>query len=184
MDKKIEWLKLASKYHNDWLGIAASYVGSDLAEDIVQEVYLSIHKWADDRIIKPDGRLNRSYVWLAIRSQCALHFKDSKGRDSRELGVIKDLDQAIEVSQKTLAWDRLIESVNDLIDSWCWYDRTLFRLYRDTPFSLRGLAAETGISWMSIHTTIKKCKTLILDEFEEDYEDYINGDYELVCKNK
>ncbi len=36
-------LEKVSKYHNDWLNIAKSYLSKEDAEDIVQELYLQLH---------------------------------------------------------------------------------------------------------------------------------------------
>jgi hypothetical protein len=46
--------------------------------------------------------------------------------------------------------------------------------------SIRKLAKETGISWVSIFNTLKKCKIDLRENFSEDYDDYINGDYERI----
>ena len=74
---------------------------------------------------------------------------------------------------KDIAWDLILKNTNVLIDSWKWYDKTLFNLYKNSRFSLRGLAKETDISWMSIHSTVKSSvKNLIREEFQEDYEDF------------
>jgi len=176
---KEEVLKELFKNNEDWLGIAASYVGPIAARDVVQELYIAIDKWADERIITDKGTINRSYVFLTIRTLC---FKET-----RDFYVNKDIvDNENKITsvdfdyEKERAWSVLQGKINNFIDGFHWYDKTLFKLYRDTPFSLRGLAKETGISWMSIHGTIKKCKDLLKEEFMEDYEDFKNGDYHLI----
>jgi len=183
---KKKWLQKVSEKNEDWLGIAASFVGSKVAHDIVQEMYVSLDRWADERIIKEDGEVNRCYIYLNIRTLCYMYFKEQKkkaelsedGPDLEYLATINEADAYNE--EQDIAWDLLKENINIFIDSWKWYDKTLFNLYKNTPFSLRGLAKETDISWMSIHTTIKKCKDLIREEFKEDYEDFKNGDYHLI----
>ena len=42
------------------------------------------------------------------------------------------------------------------------------------------MAKETNISSVNIFHTLKKGKNIIRDKFEEDYEDYKNGDYDLI----
>ena len=46
--------------------------------------------------------------------------------------------------------------------------------------SMRELEAETKISLTSIFHTIKHCKQQLREAVGEDYQDYINGDYELL----
>jgi predicted DNA-binding protein YlxM (UPF0122 family) len=70
--------------------------------------------------------------------------------------------------------------MDSYIEDWHWYDQKLFKLYRDTDMSIRKIAAETGISWVSIFNTLKKCKKDLNDKFNEDYDDYLNGDYERI----
>ena len=180
---KEEWLKKVSEKNEDWLGIAASFVGDQKALDIVQDLYTNLERWADERIIKEDGEVNRCYIYLNIRTLCYSHFKEEKKRSKLEDGELEKLASSNSDDynkDRDLAWELIIENVNVLIDSWRWYDKTLFNLYKNTPFSLRGLAKETDISWMSIHMTVKKCKDLIKEEFQEDYQDFINKDYELI----
>jgi predicted DNA binding protein len=46
--------------------------------------------------------------------------------------------------------------------------------------SMRQIAAETGISTKTIFYSIKKSKEKLKENIAEDYEDYINGDYEWL----
>ena len=59
-------------------------------------------------------------------------------------------------------------------------NKKLFKLYRDTNLSIRGIAKETGISFVSIFHTLKKSKGKLKDMFGEDYLDYKNEDYERI----
>ena len=56
----------------------------------------------------------------------------------------------------------------------------LFNLYKDSGKSMRTITKETGISTSSIFNTLKNCKDIIREEIGEDYEDYLNEDYELI----
>jgi len=56
----------------------------------------------------------------------------------------------------------------------------LFKLYRDTDFSMRDIAKETTISLISIFHSIKTYKTILKEKFQKDYEDYINNDYSNI----
>ena len=176
-----DYIEIVSAFEKDWLGIASTYVGESDASEAVQEMYLRIGRFADERIIKEDGFLNRSYVFLALRS-CCFDLLKKRNRYNNDRDVENyDSEDSGEYSDKQRAFDVLMDNIEYYAkENWVWYDRTLFMLYKDTPFSLRGLAQETGISWMSIHQTIHRLKAEIKEEFYEDWEDYINEDYELI----
>ena len=59
----MKWLKQVAKYHDDYLRIVRS-LGEDVyAEDIVQEMYLRLHKYGDlSRILQKDGKVNINYI--------------------------------------------------------------------------------------------------------------------------
>jgi predicted DNA-binding protein YlxM (UPF0122 family) len=64
--------------------------------------------------------------------------------------------------------------------SWHSYDRILSEKYLSTDYSLRDIANGSGISLTSIFHSMKKNKELLNQLFIEDYEDFINGDYDLI----
>lgn len=70
--------------------------------------------------------------------------------------------------------------IDEHIEGWRWYENRLFKLYRDSNLSIRGIAAETNISWVSIFNTLKNAKQEIKDKFEETYLDYKNKDYDRI----
>ncbi len=82
--------------------------------------------------------------------------------------------------QQEEAYNKFCELIDDYIQDWHWYDQKLFKLYRDTDMSIRKIAAETGISFVSIFNTLKKCKLDLKNKFGDDYEDYLNADYERI----
>jgi hypothetical protein len=49
---------------------------------------------------------------------------------------------------------------------------------------MRKLAKETNISVTSIFNSCKSYKELIKSKFGEDFEDYLNGDFDLIKINK
>ena len=181
----MDYIKRVAEFEKDWLGIAATYVGDFNASEAVQEMYLKIDRHADERIIKEDGTINRSYVFLALRSCCFNLLKAQKKVNNDREVENYDSEDSDGYGDKEEAFDRLVANIESYgYAMWTWYDRTLFMLYMKNPFSIRKLADETGISWMSIHGTIKRLKEEIKSEFWEDWEDYANEDYELIKINK
>ena len=52
----MNWLKEVAKFHADYLRIVQSYGEDFYAEDIVQEMYIRLHKYADrEKVIQKNG---------------------------------------------------------------------------------------------------------------------------------
>jgi len=78
------------------------------------------------------------------------------------------------------AYNKICKKIDQEIDNWHWYDKKLFILYRDSGMSIRKIAAETKISWVSIFNSLKNAKNIIKNKLSEDYEDYKNQDYDKI----
>jgi len=62
----MNWLKEVAKFHADYLRIVQSYGEDFYAEDIVQEMYIRLHKYADrERSYKKTDNLTEpTYILL------------------------------------------------------------------------------------------------------------------------
>jgi DNA-directed RNA polymerase specialized sigma subunit len=89
--------------------------------------------------------------------------------------VYNELNEA-----EQMATSNIEQMIEDEIESWHWYDAMLFRLYKDSNLSMRQIADKTNISLTSIFHTLKKCKDRLKENVGEDYEDFINKDFELI----
>jgi hypothetical protein len=78
------------------------------------------------------------------------------------------------------AYNDICLMIDEEIDNWHWYDRKLFKLYRDTDMSMRDIAKETNISLISIFHSIKNYKEILNTKFNKDYQDYITNDYNTL----
>lgn len=180
--KKETMLIYAYKYHKDWINIARKYVGEYYAEDIVQEFYIRLHeKGRLEDFVFTDLTVNKSYAFLLIRS-LAIDLQREKARSGKQyledIEVnVKDFNRGKDL-QELEAYNKVSKKIDAIIEDWHWYDKELFNIYRFTDLSIRGIAKETTISWVSIFNTLKRCKEIIKEELGEDYEDYLNGDYE------
>jgi len=149
MDKPIEWLGKVAERHKEWIAIVKSFGEYDYCEDIVQEGYLTIYKYAnEDKVI-----------------------------DDEEFTIQIPNDTQMD---EQVAFHKICTMIDDHIDGWRWYENRLFKLYRDSDLSIRGIAAETNISWVSIFNSLKNAKQEIKDKFQEDWEDYKNKDYDRI----
>jgi hypothetical protein len=84
-------------------------------------------------------------------------------------------DEAMET-----AFERLVGKITDEMKSWHRYDRILSEKYLKSDYSLRDIANGSGISLTSIFNSMKENKRILKEKFSEDYEDFKNGDYNLI----
>lgn len=169
--------KLAER-HNEWVSMARSIGCGVDSDDIVQDMYLRIHKY-NTMELTDDGEINTVYVWYVLNNL----FKDSI-RQSNKLETVSIGEgfeiETIEEESKEESYSIIIEKIHKEIESWTWYDRKLFNLYTTSNLSMRGLHEETTISLSSIFNTLTNCKNRIKAVVGEDYEDYLNKDYDKI----
>ena len=193
------------EHHKEWIKIAKVYGVGDYSEDLVQEVYIKLHKYASEKKVFTKGTINKGYVFFAIRNaaktwhrrkikMCDNHNRNLKGyrenfKDSANVdynNAIKDEPfenlklSSINEASKEEAWGRFCEKIEDASQDWKWDDKQIFDEYRLTKTSMRKLGAKYNISWVTIFTTIKGCKIKLKQELHNDYKNYKEGHYEKI----
>lgn len=163
-------LEKIAKYHKDWVELAEVF-DKDYAEDIVQEMYLLMHKYkVKEEQLFTNDRPNRGYCFIIIRNIYFQLHNVKKRINKCELNeevykMVDDFDL-----EKELDWNEFRNKAEDEVNSWDWYDKKLFTLYRDNKTSIRKLAKETGISFVSIFHTLKANKKRLKELLQEDYD--------------
>ena len=182
MDKPTEWLAKVAERHKEWIAIVKSFGEYDFCEDIVQEGYLTIYKYANEDKVIRNGVVSRGYMYFTLRSLYYQYYNSKKKITKVSLDDEEFTIQIPNESQmdEQVAFHKICTMIDDHIDGWRWYENKLFKLYRDSDLSIRGIAAETNISWVSIFNTLKNAKQELKDKFQEDYEDYKNKDYDRI----
>ena len=194
-------LEEVAKFHNEWLRIANTFLkDSDEAKDVCQDMYLKLHNYdikLDD--IRYKDTINKYYIYQIIKNLCFAYLK--KKSIPIYTDVIPDfIDDSISEYE---AFDTILQNIYDEIETWHHYDRNLFELYMHTGLSLRDIANGStkenvrwisatkkihddsvrqgaGISVSSMFNTIKKCKLILKDKFEEDFENYFNANFDKI----
>ena len=179
----MEWLTKVAKHHKEWVKIVNSFGEHFFAEDIVQETYIMLFKWSSEEKLFKDKAINKGYMWLALKNTFLQHVNKKNKIKFIPLEDVYNL-QAEDCTMENEAYNDLLNNIDDECESWHWYDKQLFELYKNTNKSLRQISAETNISVSSIFNTIKICKKRIKSNIEEDYIDFLNQDYELIKKTK
>lgn len=178
--------KLA-KNHKIWLnmvlGFGADY---DLAQDIVQSFYLRMHKYVkdEDRIMYNDEEVNRFFCYVTLKNMFKTYMNAANKfhfYEIREDDLIDEelrdfcFDEAMET-----AFERLIGKITSEMDTWHKYDKILSEKYLKSDYSLRDIASGSGISLTSIFNSMRENKRILREKFQEDWEDFKNGDYNLI----
>lgn len=202
-------LEKVSKQHQDWLNIAKSFLSKEDAEDIVQELYITLHKYnIKENKIRYKDEINRGFIYIVLTNLINA-FKRSRNRQKRDVRLNRNIEDAkelqqgsfitVEVNDDTLEhlyhnipyligsqedYDDIFERIQDEVDTWPHYDKSLFELYMYSGLSLRELSKGskknldkfininfklnpesikrgTGISVTSMFHTLKSCKEKI-----------------------
>lgn len=165
MDSK--WLSIVAKHHKEYVLMVKSFGERIYYEDIVQEMYLRILKYTNPDAIIKDGKVNKSYIYLVLKSIFLTYVRTKSKIDKvslDETGQLRyeEIDNELIASQT-----RTDELIQLEMNQWEWYDKMLFEVYVSDEKSMRQLAKETGISVTSIFNTIKNCKSKLRNIIDE-----------------
>jgi DNA-directed RNA polymerase specialized sigma24 family protein len=175
----MEWLKIVADKHSEWVSMV-TYMGAGAsAEDIVQDAYLHLVKYANPDKFINNGKVKSGFMYIVLRNRYRYHLRLSQRINTVCLEDVKELMSSDETNRKEAQY-RLDCKIDEITEGWHWYDRLLFEHYRTSGDSLRKINKDTNISLMSLFTTIKNCKQRLREELGEDYEDFKNEDYELL----
>lgn len=153
----------------------------DVAKDIVQEMYLKLHKLVKDpkRIMYGDD-VNRYFVWVTLRNMYFSHLKKSNKTVFYEILENDDREDVSYDLSEDEAFQRIMEKVNKITKDWAVYDRRLFDLYFIRGFSLRAISRGSKIGLNSIHNSVIKYREILRNELSEDLIDYFNEDFDKI----
>lgn len=172
-------LNILAEYHKEWVKIVRSFGVIELAEDVVQDVYIRIVDYNYEEKVVIDGEPNIGLMWVMLRNR-SFQINKTGSVEFIPLDSLFHLPDYESEVEKHEAYERLHDKINKEIKNWDWYDQRLFDIYRDTNKSIRKLSSETSISVKSIFSTLKYCKERIKENVGDDYDDYKNEDYELI----
>jgi DNA-directed RNA polymerase specialized sigma24 family protein len=171
------WLEKVAKHHNEWIKIVQSFGEYDYAQDIVQETYIALYKYADaTKIIDASGNVRKGYVFFTLKSLFFQYYNKKMKVNKVSIDEQFTLFDDSNLDEHN-AYNDICLLIDEEIKNWHWYDEKLFKLYRDSDMSMRDIAKETNISLISIFNSIKNYKEILNTKFGKDYQDYINNDY-------
>ena len=64
-----KWIEQVAKHHKEWVEVIYKLGETDYAEDIVQESYMALIKYADaKKLIDENGKVRKVYMFFTLRS--------------------------------------------------------------------------------------------------------------------
>ena len=88
MGDSLEWLRIVAKQHDEWVKIVNSFGEYNYAEDIVQEGYLALIKYAKPENIIKDNKMTRGYMYFTLRSIYYQYY--NKKRKVKKISIDND----------------------------------------------------------------------------------------------
>lgn len=175
----MNWIELVSKHHKEYVKTIQSFGEYFYAEDLVQEMYIRLLTKNKEPQVIINGQVNRYYIFLTLRSLFVDFYRQKSKVIKVDISEILTLQQIDEIEEHE-AFGKLVDKVNQETKQWHLYDKLLFDLYKNTDKSMRDISNETTISLRSVFKTLKSCKIRLKENVGEDFEDYVNQDYELI----
>lgn len=175
-----QWLGKVAEHHQEWILVVQSFGEFDYAEDIVQESYIALWKYADaDKLIDVNGEVRKGYMYFTLRSLFYQYYNKKKKIKKVDVDGCWELFDDSNIEEHK-AYNEICLLIDDEIKDWNWYDRKLFKLYRDTDLSMRDISKETGISLISIFHSLKNHKAILKEKFQDNYKEFITNDYNSI----
>jgi len=157
----MEVLKKLYEKHKTWCNIVESFgCNPETAEDIVQDMYIKIHKLVEKGTdITYGDEINHFYIFRTLTSI----FLDYKRKDSKTSTIgLDELADQIE-QEDEVDYDEPYNKVLEAMTELYWYDRKVYEIIENGE-SISELSRKTNISYYSLYNTYKKVKKYLKDK--------------------
>lgn len=180
MERNAEWLKIVAKDHYKWIKIVNDLGEFNFAEDIVQEAYIVLYKYTDEKSIVKNGKASKGYMFYTLRSVLFQLYNGKNKLKRQDINDTNFFNQIPDIDNSEIeeGYNDFCIMLDKKVDTFNWYDKKLWKLYSQTDMSIRKIASETKISWVSIFNSLKNIKNDLRENLKEDYQDWKNEDYE------
>ena len=140
--------------HKNWIEIVQSFgCPKETSEDIVQEMYIKIHKKLKNGLdIMYKDEINYYYIFKTLRSL----FYDLK-RKEKNITVINIEDVNIDMSDIDVNYEKAYKKITDELDKMFWYDKKVFEIINGGE-SVAELSRKSYIQYYSLYNTYNKVK--------------------------
>jgi len=176
----MDWLSKVALFHTDWIAVVNKFGDSYYSEDIVQEMYIKLYKLDRENAVIVNGQVNRYYIYLTLKSICMNFKKEQKKYKKIEINESLMPEQEIFNNELFLAHEKILSLINSEVEKWNTFDKELYKIFRDKKVSMRSISRDSNIGIRTICRSLNDSKKRLNELFNEDYQDFINQDYELI----
>jgi DNA-directed RNA polymerase specialized sigma24 family protein len=157
------WINEVAKYHNDWIRILKSLGCDYYAEDIVQEMYITLLRRSSPEKVFTNGQVYFPYIYFCLRNSYFNYLKEKNKVTKVDLDSVQIEVIGSDYEDK-VAFEDFSEQIRDILQNEHWYFERVYDIYTgvDNP-SYRDMARDTEISFMTIYNDMKKIKSIIND---------------------
>jgi len=151
-----ETMVLVAKKHKEWIKIVISFgCDKEIAEDIVQEMYIKIQLKLDKGLDIMYGKeINYYYIFKTLKSL----FYDLK-RKGKNITIVNIEDNINDFNtQMDINYDTEYEKITDSLSEMYWYNRKVFEIINGGE-KIAELSRKSGIPYYSLYNTYNKVKS-------------------------
>jgi len=158
-------IEIAFDKHKEWIKVVKSFgCNPSQAEDVVQEMYLQLHKDLNkglDFSYKDD--INHYYVYKVLRGIfCNIYKKEARKLKAYIEELKTELQEFDENEIDEQEYQEREDKVGEVMSNLYWYDAKVFELIASGK-SVASLSRETKISYYSLYNTYKNALKHIKD---------------------
>ena len=158
MKSNVSVIDLLYKDQEVWIKMANSIITSKKidAKDLIHDLYLLIYTKVDNEKIELkrimiDNEINKAYIYTVLKNLYHDQIKKLSVVDELETNKLPIINHDNDI--------QLMESrIDEIVNTFYWFDKKLFNLYRTKHKTIRSLSKATRISHVVVHRTIAKCK--------------------------
>ena len=147
---------LVAKKHKEWIKIVISFgCDKEIAEDIVQEMYIKIQLKLEKGLDIMYGKeINYYYIFKTLKSL----FYDLK-RKGKNITIVNIEDNINDFNtEMDINYDSEYEKITDSLSEMYWYNRKVFEIINGGE-KIAELSRKSGIPYYSLYNTYNKVKS-------------------------
>jgi RNA polymerase sigma factor (sigma-70 family) len=161
-------LEIISLYHKRWVSILENFGCKDYSEDLVQEMYIRVHKYGKENKVILNGSVNFPYIYFMLKN-IYLDFI----REKNKIKIVEDFE-FLKIVQNEEEKDYeteliFINSFDTKINQLPHYDKILFTLRYKHKKTFREIEKNTGISKDELCKDWKRIRMNLNEELINDY---------------
>lgn len=158
-------LNIISKQHDKWVDIVRSFGMHNYPEDIVQNMYIKIHKWGgkyDNSIMYNDTEINEYFIFKVLRNLFIDYHRTKKVSIDTSFYEPSNSDISKYISK--YEYEERLKLIKDEISTWHIYEQKIYELIFLENKSMLQLSNKTGINYYAIRRTVNKIKKILIQK--------------------